>query len=287
MKKKKMKLYKKIILLFLFLILVISIITVYAYYLGSKGLKVREYTIVDNKIPTSFYGFKILQFSDLHYQASDYNHLKKLINKINDVKPDLVIFTGDLLYNKLSYKNQNILIEQLSKIKNTIGKYYISGDNDINNPQSSVILTKAGFSNLDDNCEPIYYNDNEYILLTGISSISNKIDSNDKVKNTDNFLKNLDKSRSPSYQLLLLHEPDLVDDIDLDNYDMILAGHNHNGQIKFLEHFFLPDNGKNYYKPYQKVKKKSLYISNGIGNELVPFRLFNQPSINLYRLKNK
>lgn len=282
-----MKLYKKIILLFLFIILIISLVIIYSYYLGSKGLQVREYTIVDNKIPTSFYGFKILHFSDLHYQPSNYKQLKKLINKINDIKPDLVIFSGDLLLNKLSYKEQNILINELVKIKNTIGKYYISGDNDINNPQSSTILTKANFSNLDDNYEPIYYNGSEYILLTGISSISNKIDTNDKIKNTENFLKKLGKSDSPNYQILILHEPDLIDDIDLNNYDMILAGHNHNGQVKFLEQFFLPTNGKKYYKPVQKIHNKPLYISNGIGNEFVPFRLFNQPSISLFRLKNK
>ena len=67
-----MKLYKKIILLFLFLVLIFSATITYSYYLGSKGIMIREYTISDSKIPTSFYGFKLLHFSDLHYQVNDY-----------------------------------------------------------------------------------------------------------------------------------------------------------------------------------------------------------------------
>ncbi len=281
-----MKLYKKIILLFLFLVLIFSATITYSYYLGSKGIMIREYTISDSKIPTSFYGFKLLHFSDLHYQVNDYDKVKRLITKINSTKPDLVVFTGDLLNEKLSFKDKSTLVNQLKKIKTQIGKFYISGDNDIKNTESSDILEEAGFVSLDDNFETVYYNGTDYMLFTGLSTMENKTTSiQDKTKTTDNYLKDLGKSASPSYKILLAHEPDIVDKISIDDYDLILAGHNHNGQIKYLERFFLPKNGKKYYKSYQKVHKKPMYISNGIGNENIPFRLFNQPSINLYRFK--
>lgn len=282
----KKKLIFKITIIFLFLIIFVGITLTYSYFLGSKNIVTREYTIVDSHIPDSFYGFKILQFSDLHYQSKDQQKLKKLVTKINELKPDLVIFTGDLIKKgtKLSYQEQQQLIKHLKKINSTIGSFAINGDEDSN--QSEQILTKSNFTILKDQYEKIYFHGSEYFLLTGTSSITNKTkQGQQKLKETDDYLKNLEKSQAPAYQILLIHEPDLVNHLSLNDYNIVLAGHNHNGQIKYLEQLFLPTNGKKYWQDKQTVQNKVLYISGGLGNSQIPFRLFNQPSINLYRFK--
>ena len=45
--------------------------------------------------------------------------------------------------------------------------------------------------------------------------------------------------------------------------------------------------GKKYYNEYYKISDTNLYISGGIGNSVLNFRLFNRPSFNLYRLVDK
>ena len=74
-----------------------------------------------------------------------------------------------------------------------------------------------------------------------------------------------------------------------EHYDLILAGHSHNGQAKlpFIKPFYLPNNAKNYYDNYYKVENTDIYISNGVRNSIVDFRLFSTPSINVYRLNAK
>lgn len=290
--KKKMKLRYKLLLMIIFVFLIIGLIVGYAYTFGNKDIEIREYSITNKKLSDAFYGFKIVHISDLHYQKNDLKKLKEIVKKINETKPDLILFTGDFLNVKTSLNKQeeDKVVNVLNELKATVGKFYISGDEDIKNKQSPTLLNRTSFISLNDNYEKIYYRGVEYLLITGASSINDKTNTlQNKLKTTDDYLKGLKKSDEPVFKILLVHEPDIVNSLQISDYDLILAGHNHNGQVKNLnvEKLFLPANGKIYYKPYQTVKKRPLYISGGLGNNKYNLRLFNHPSINLYRLKNK
>ena len=116
--KKKLKLKWKIILT---VILIITFLFLTMRFIGTKGIIIREYKVT-SKIPKSLYGIKIVHFTDLHYgMGVDDNKLKKLVNLINETKPDIVFFTGDLLDNKtkLTEDIEKILVNNLSKIKST------------------------------------------------------------------------------------------------------------------------------------------------------------------------
>ena len=86
-----------------------------------------------------------------------------------------------------------------------------------------------------------------------------------------------------------MHEPDFIDEIDYRKFDLVLAGHSHNGQVRlpFIGALVKPNYAKKYYDEYYKIKNTDLYISSGIGVSEVNFRLFNRPSFNLYRLTNR
>ena len=91
-KKRKLKWQIKFILL-------VVIIILYPFLIGTKGIFVKEYKITTNKIDQNAHGLKILQFSDLNYKSNlTDSMLNSLIKKINETKPDIVIFTGDLIY---------------------------------------------------------------------------------------------------------------------------------------------------------------------------------------------
>ena len=82
-----------------------------------------------------------------------------------------------------------------------------------------------------------------------------------------------------------MHEPDKV--VDLQNkYDLILAGHSLNGQINIplIKQLLLQKGSKKYYKNHYLINNTDMYISSGIGTTKFKYRLFNKPSVNLYRL---
>ena len=98
----KKEIAKRIIKKIVKAIIIIAIIgfSFFAYttYILTVKIQVKEYRIRNEKIPNSFDGIKILHFSDLHYGSTMFEENLKTIKKlINERKPDIIVFTGDLI----------------------------------------------------------------------------------------------------------------------------------------------------------------------------------------------
>lgn len=280
----RLKLWVKILLIIIFFV---GLFILYSRYIGTNGLEIKEYPIVDSKIPSNFYGLKIIQISDINYKVTTTEkELKKLVNEINLLKPDIVILSGDLFNKDIKYVNDdyNDLTKILNNINYNIGKYAIKGDNDLNIKKWENVIKDSNFINLNDSYELIYYNNLEPILLMGISSNYKK---NHIMDSINSINKNI--TMKYNYSILVLHEPDYITDIDYSKFNLILAGHSFNGQIKlpFIGGIIRPKGAKKYYDEYYELDSTKLYISGGIGTNSFKFRFGNKPSFNLYRLRNK
>ena len=278
MTKRHLKLKWKIIFGILIFILLLFICL---RFIGTKGLIIKEYKVVNKNIDTSFYGFKIVHFSDLHYGMSvDEKVLSNLVDKINKTKPDIVVFTGDLIDKKKNYTESDtkLITKYLSKIKSSYGNYYVNGDDDENINSFDSIMVNSNFKSLNNNYEVITSEKNKKILISGISTNANIKIFNDIFKDDDY-----------SYKIIMMHYPDNYDLISKYNFDLVLSGHSHNGQVRlsYIGALVKMNNSKKYYDPYYKINDTDMYISGGIGNSKVNLRLFNTPSFNLYRLVDK
>lgn len=274
-----MKLKKKWKIIFL-VILIIATLFILLRYIGNMGIKVKEYKIINNNIG-NFYGLKIVHVTDLHYGMTNEKKLKKLVKEINLTKPDIVLFTGDLVDKNTKYNKEidNVLIENLKKINAYYGKYYVNGDEDLLYKTFDTIMSNSNFISLDDTYEVIYNEKNETIFLSGISpdkSLTNEIKENINL-NTYN------------YKILLTHYPDGVTSVLKYNFDLIASGHSLNGQVRlpFIGSVYTKENSRKYYNSYYKIDNTNLYISSGIGNSNINIRLNNPPSFNLYRIVNR
>ena len=272
---------KKILKIIFIIMIIFILILSYMHYIGTSGLVVKEYKVSSKKLPDSFHGIKIVHFSDLHYKNTiNKKELKRLVNKINEIKPDIVIFTGDLISNNKDVKKEDLndLIKYLNKIKTTLGIYAIKGDEDYNKKYNEVI-NKTKIKVINNSYEVIYYKDQTPILITGTGSILNNdcdLGSTFSYNEMDNL-----------YTISLIHEADITEDIK-NTYkpDLILAGHSSNGQIRlpFIGGLMKFEEGKKYVEPKYKFNNSTLFVSGGLGTSKQEFRLFNHPSINFYRL---
>ena len=277
----------KIIIKTIITLLIISF-TFYSYttYISTVKIKVREYRIINEKIPQSFNGLKVIQLSDIHYGSTIFlDKMKEIKKKVNIRKPDIVVFTGDLLYKSynLSAKEQESLIKQLKEIQAPLGKYAILGDED--NEKTTTIFNQSNFTILRNEYDLIYQDQNTPILLIGLSSNKKEQD----IAKAYNYF-NQESYNSNIYTITLLHEPDTVDTI-MSNYttDLFLAGHSHNGNIRipFInKSIYKVEGAKKYDQDYYQIKNSNLYISSGLGTTN-GIRLFCRPSINFFRLSNK
>ena len=290
-KEENRELRKKIVLISLKVIFIIIIISMlfylYTTYISSKIITVKEERIISEKLPSNFDGLKIIQISDIHYGSTIFmDDIKKLVSLVNRRNPDLVVFTGDLINKgyKINSKEQENLIKQLKKIKSTIGKYAIMGEEDTD--QFTTIMNQSEFTILNNDYDLIYKDSNTPILLIGLSSsISNNININQGYEYFTQPTHN-----SNIYTITLLHEPDNVDEITASyQTDLFLAGHSHNGQvyIPYIGGLFRKEGAEHYINGFYQLENSKLYISSGIGTTGNGFRLFCRPSINFFRLSSK
>lgn len=274
----------KILIIFFFLILSILL---YSRFIETRNIVVKENKVINSDLPNSFYGFKLVQLSDIHYKTTiGREELDNIVKKVNKIKPDIIVITGDLLDKDTIYTDNDInnIIKLLNNI-NSKHKYIITGDNDLNDEFKNIV-DKINFKLLDNTYEIIYNKDIEPILVSGLSTISDKINTSEKITEIENVI----NKYNVKYNILFVHEPYIIDDIDYNKFQLILSGHTHSGQINIpiIKDIFMPDKQSiSYNNNYYKKDNTDLYVSSGLGTSGFKSRLFNKPTINLYRLLNK
>ena len=260
-------------------ILLLALMFVYVKEIGTKHLEINEYKIESKIIPESFDGLKIIHFSDIHYGTTvNEKELNNIVNKINELKPDIVFFTGDLFDKDISLNDEsyNKLVEILSNINPTLYKYAVYGDMD-NPDKYAEVMEKSGFVILNNETKLLYWNDNTPIVITGLNT-------SDDYSILTNIVDEVDVTNL--YKIVLVHKPDEYNKIQTYKPDLTLAGHTLGGLIRipYLKPLYLQDGAKAYYKDYYNVNNKDFYISNGLGATKLLFRINNRPSINFYRV---
>lgn len=278
---------KKFIRFLFFLLLLILLLLIYGRYIGTEGLVTKEYVINASTIE-SFDSLKIVHFSDLHYlRVTNEDKLKEVVREINTINPDIVFFTGDLIDKDfdINDKEKSILVKYLKNINSKYGKYAIIGNHDDIKDESlfEEIYSSGNFNLLKNEYDIIYGENEDKIFIGGLSTYSFDKADIDKVMSYFNDNKDI------NYKIILVHEPDYIDTILKDyQVNLVLSGHSHNGQINipYLKKYFMPKGSRKYYDNYYKIKDTDLYISSGIGLSRINLRMFNKPSINVYRIKN-
>ena len=266
-KEKHQKRMKKIVKVISIILIISLTILSYGMFIGSKYTFINEHKITDKKIPNSFHGLKIVQISDLLYPSLKSNDLDKLIKKINELKPDILVFTGNIKRNnyELTKKDITTLNNFFNSLNSNIKKYAIYGNND--NDNLKLIFENTNFLILDNQEDIIYNGENESIKIIGFNA--KKLDFSNITESND-------------YTICLLSNPDKITKVS-NTCQVVFSGETLGGEIKLP--FTKGLDNHTYYKNYYLINQTKLYINNGLGNNY-NLRLFNHPSINFYRLNN-
>ncbi|MEH6905325.1 metallophosphoesterase [Neobacillus drentensis] len=259
----------------------------YANRIEPSLLDIQKLQIKHPLIPNSFDGIKIIQFSDTHlgfqYNLHQFN---KLVEKINLLKPDIILFTGDLMDEPNQYTEINKLIPILKKLHAPLGKYCIFGNHDHGGYGSDIyrnIMETTDFTVLLNESAPIKLKDGSTIYLLGID------DAMLGKPNLPLTLKNVPKD---TFKILLSHAPDLAETASQYPVHWQLSGHSHGGQIKipFFGALVTPPFAQIYPEGLYSIGENnplSLYVNRGIGTTRLPFRFMSKPELSIFTLKAK
>lgn len=281
-----MKILKYFSIIVLLVLLFIGSCLFYAFKIEPYRLTCHEYTMT-KKIPDKT-KIKIVQFSDVHIKEDfTYQNLDQVVSFINRQTPDIVVFTGDLYDNYDLYHDDENISKELQKINATYGKIAIWGNRDYGSSAYlyyETIMNQSGFVLLKNENKYITVSNQKKILFTGLD---------DSMLGSAS-IPDVSQTNLADYNILLSHEPDIIDALEKNIYDLILSGHSHGGQVNVP---FLPIINKmalsatafshKYTSGMYQLDEDSsqkIYVNTGIGTTHVSARFGVMPEIAVFSI---
>lgn len=257
---------------------------------GNTALEVNTYTIISNRLPNNFSGFRIAQVSDLHNaQMGDGNG--KLLAMLREAEPDIIVITGDLVD---SYHTDiDIALRFGSDAMKIAPCYYVTGNHEARIAEYDDLkagLESAGVVVLE-NARIELERNGETVALIGVDDPSFQTDYllGDSASVMSGILKGL--TGDDAYTILLSHRPELFDTYKTYGFDLVFSGHAHGGQFRlpFIGGLVAPNQGlfPEYDSGLYTEGDTNMLVSRGIGNSIIPIRFNNRPEIIVVELRAK
>lgn len=276
--------------IFIIIIVMAVIIAIGVFlYLQNNIIDITKYNLKYDKADEPI---RIVQLSDLHSKP-----FKKVLKKIDEIKPDIICITGDYINDR--EKNKKKMIKYAKALVARAKVYYITGNHErrLENFEELMDgLSKVGFIVLLNRVS--IYNDKGFeIDFLGLDENQANFDDYKarkkgtfEYKDMSPYFKQLDELGG--YKIVLSHFPENFEGVKEMNYsqydfDLQLSGHAHGGQfcLPFIGPVYSPGQGlKPKYAKGSFGNRPKLIVSRGLGNAEFPFRLFNHPEINVINI---
>lgn len=250
-------------------------ITIFGFF-EALNIKTERVIIRTDTITQKIGGLKIVQISDVHLGLIVGKHrLKKIVERIKDEKPDILVSTGDLVDGQMN--NLSGLAGMIREIPTKYGKYAVTGNHEFyaGLQDALKITTDAGFRVLR----------GEGLNIPGVINIAGVDDPAGKRYGlAPNISEKVLLSKLPRnyFTLLLKHRPRL-NETDGGLFDLQLSGHTHKGQI-----FPFSLIVKLFYRNFNGLaslgNQSYIYVSRGTGTWGPPVRFIAPPEITVIEL---
>lgn len=263
---------------------------------GRSSFNVARVPVRSSRLPKAFHGLKVVQISDTHLGSygGDLTLVRHGIDLINAEKPDLIVFTGDMVNDYA--EEAEPFISEFNRLHARLGKFSVLGNHDYSDyPRWSSQEAKAqnlaklkgihaemGFRLLLDEHEKIEV-DGEQIGLLGVQNWGHRF------QQYGDLARTVEGTGSLPFRILLSHDPTHWEHQVLGTgIDLTLSGHTHGAQLGVKI-------GGTQYSPAQWVYKhwaglyaegdQQLYVNRGFGFIGFPGRVGMPPEITVLELQ--
>lgn len=270
-------------------IIYVPIRVIYDY--NTVSLRIVEFK--KKNLPHDLKGFKIAFISDI--QADRYtnsNRLERFISKVNSTNPDLVLIAGDLITSTPNYINTSA--KYVGMIKSKYGIYSCVGDHDNwaywRDSDRSLREVKAALKDKNvhmiDNGRKVFEINNSKLNVTFVTNTYVEMISDEVLDSLTDLKQNYD------LKIFLTHQPrnKFHESVIKHNYDLLLAGHTHGGQITFFFPFYNLSATlieTKYVRGDFKFGDMLMIVTRGLGMSLLPMRYNSTPEVTLITLSGK
>ena len=305
--KKNIRVLKLFFISLIFVSIAVAIAIICCNYIGNRSFKESFYSVSSLKVNNKI---RIIQISDLHNCAYGKEN-KKLIDRVEKLNPDLIIYTGDMIDSKS--KSNDRVINLCKELLDIAPSYYIYGNNEIekyyDNPLTQESLDeKLGF--IDNNRDPnkLLEESDEFtkkLESLGVKVLKNKSETitigtttvdvyGVLTSNPSSFWSYAGESFDEyiyenvnNLKVTAIHEPLVLSEYQPESWgDLVIAGDTHGGVVKIpmigplYTHGagFLPERSGHYVYGRYEVQGRPLIVNAGLENKNI-FRINNKPEI--------
>lgn len=256
----------------------LALIGSYPTLIERNIVHISHYRIPVPDLPLSFQGFTIAHLTDLHLGLLvSPAFIRGVVERTNQLKPDLIVCTGDFVHRRNTTKEIDIVWPIVSQLAARNGVLSVLGNHDhAADFQRSLYWLERTGQNLRHRCQAIVRG-KDRIVFGGAGDYWEDELGIDEV---------FSSSGEGECRILLSHNPDSVDTYFKTPVSLVLCGHTHGGQIvlPFVGPPVLPVENKRYRSGLIATEKAHLFISRGIGWALYPVRFNCPPEIALLEL---
>jgi len=283
------------------------LVMIWGATVGRSRIVEEDLIVRSDKIPAAFDGYKIVLFTDLHAgnEPGDRRFIRRMVRKINEQHPDLVVNAGDLV-NIDARELTDSVMSVLSGIRAKDGVYSVYGNHDLGiylnrdsdlTPRQSfdelAVRQRAMGWNLLDNESRYVRRGSDSISVTGVNfPIGKKLNGRQNVDfarcDFDAAYRGVPDSL---FNLLIAHTPEVWDEaLATGRADLTLSGHVHAMQLKIRLGGWAWSPAEWMYDRWSGLYEedgKYLFVNDGMGYVMYPMRIGTYPSITVITLKSE
>jgi len=243
----------------------------------ASTLSLEHVKIKLTRLPPALNGFRVIHLSDLHHSRfTGLEHISRAVETANEMKPDLVVLTGDYVSHDADYIAP--VADALGKLESKFGTYACLGNHDHWTDADLVtdLLRGEGITLLVNEGFRFEARDASFWLGGVDDYMAGKTDVPAALRG----------SFPDEMKVLLAHNPIIFRQSVRANIDLTLSGHTHGGQIKMRDPERRIIRRRKLSSGLHSRKDSQIYITRGIGTVVVPARYQCPPEISLLELSS-
>jgi uncharacterized protein len=283
----------------IFMFFIFSIIFLSTFY-ERFNFTTEEISIKIKGLNKDLDGLRIVQLSDLHL-SSFYHHKKELqevMLKVNKLKPDLLINTGDFVtFGWREFERYDTI---LSKASGRYGNFAILGNHDVGtydpffteaDRDNNILIINnfikaSGYQVLNDEFKKVVIGDSKIAMIGVVTGGRHPHMTHG---NLDKAISGLD---SVNLKILLTHDPNHWEEAVTGKTDIqiSLSGHTHGMQMGIITKKFRWSPAKYFYPHWNGLYQEGSqyqYVNRGLGCLAIPFRIWMPPEITVITLRKE
>jgi uncharacterized protein len=266
-------------------------------FIGRFNFKTVEITLKIKNLKPELNGLRIVQISDLHLSGfyNHYNKLQKVVGIVNDLKPDIIINTGDFI--SFGWREFDSYDTILLKEKSRYGNFAILGNHDMGTYMpGSTLSDKADIvMKVSDKIKASGYqllHDSNIIMNIGGAKVAfiGVVTGGKHLRIIHGDLrKAMEGADSTDFKIFLCHDPNQweADVAGKTDINLTLSGHTHGMQMGVITKWFKWSPAKYFFPHWNGLYTEGNqfhYVNRGLSTLAIPFRIWMPPEITVITL---